>query len=270
MKRRIIVLAQISLLLWGLFGAARLAYAHTLYVNVTDYAPNLKWGTKLYFGWGHTLPVDDMLGPERLKGCQVVEPDGKARPLEKPTEFLTRVEFTQEGTHVIAAELNPGFYTVYSEEGKTKHHMGPKTGLKNVEMSLYYQQQGKAIVNVGGLSDTFRKPVGHKLEIIPLKNPALLRVGDYLPIEVLFEGQPLPGYPKVMATYLGFSTTGAYAYTTTVLHGRAEVRILQPGVWFISVNYRVPATGEMAEKCNELSYTATLTFEAGRSVEAEE
>jgi len=270
MKRAIIVFAQIGLLLWGLFGPGRLAYPHTMYVNVTDYAPTLKRGTKLYFAWGHRLPVDDMLGPQRLKRCQVVQPDGKVRSLEKPTEFLTRVEFTQKGTHIIAAELNPGFYTVYSQDGQTKHHIGPKTGLKNVELSLYYQQQSKALLDAGDPSDTFRKPVGHKLEIIPLKNPALLRAGDFLPMEVLFEGQPVPGYPKVMATYLGFSTTGAYAYATTVMHGRAQVKILQPGVWFIRVNYRVPATGEMAEKCNELSYTATLTFEAGRSMERDE
>jgi uncharacterized GH25 family protein len=267
MRREAMLMAKMALVLCALTGGLPTASAHTMYVNVTSHVPNPERGTKLYFGWGETLPVADMLGAEWLKGGQVVEPDGTVRPLEKPSEFLTRVEFSQKGTHLITAELNPGFYTIYSEDGKKKHHMGPKTGLENVEMSLHFQQQGKAIVNVGGLDETFRKPVGHTLEIIPLKNPALLREGDTLPIEVLFEGKPVPGYPKLMATYMGFSTTGAFAYATSVVHGRSEVKILRSGVWYINVNYRARPTGEMAEKCDELSYTATLTFEVGRSPE---
>lgn len=267
MKRPNAFWMRSGLLVAGVCGIATFGSAHTMYLNLTDYAPSPDGTTSLYFGWGHRLPIDDALRPEKINTCQLVDPDGKVHSLQKPTDFLTRVQFTRKGTYLLAAELKPGFYTVYSQDGETKHFLGPKVGLKNVELSLYSQQQGKAVVNVGAVTNTFRKPVGHKLEIIPLANPALLRAGDYLPLEVLFEGKPVPGYPKVMATYLGFSTTDAYAYTTTLVHGRARVKILREGVWFIKVNYRVPATASMAEKCNELSYTATLTFEAGRFLE---
>ena len=268
--KRTIVLAPAALVLCVLMAAIETASAHTMYVNVTNHVPNVKRGATLYFGWGETIPVDDMLGADWLKSCQVMAPDGKLRPLERPAAFLTRVELEKEGTYVLAAELNPGFYTVYTEDGKKKHHLGPKTGLKNVETSIHYQQQGKAILNAGKLSDAFRQPVGHKLEIIPLKNPALLREGDTLPLKVLFDGKPVPGYPKLMATYMGFSTTGAFAYGASVVKGQAELKILRSGVWFVNVNYRTSPTGELAGKCDEASYTATLTFEAGRSPQAEE
>jgi len=264
MKRQLVLVARMSLVLCGVIAAATDATAHTMYVNVTDHVPHVKPGSAMYFGWGATLPIDDMLGAEWLKSCQIIDPDGKLRPLEKPAAFLPRVKLEKEGAYVLAAELNPGFYTVTVEDGKKKHHLGPKTGLKNVETSLRYQQQGKAILSAGKLGDSFRQPVRHKLEIIPLKNPALLRDGDSLLLKVLFEGKPVPGYPKLMATCMGFSTTGAFAYATSVVKGQAEVKILRSGVWLVNVNHRVPATGEMAGKCNEVSYTATLTFEAGR------
>ena len=164
----------------------------------------------------------------------------------------------------LAAELKPGFYTIYKDGDKKKHHMGPKTGLKNEEMSLHYCQQGKAIVNSGKVTDSFRQPVGHKLEIIPLKNPALLREGDTLPLKVLFDGEPVPGYPKLLATYLGFSTTGAFAYAKSVVRGQSEVKISMTGVWYVNAKYQTRPTGDLVDKCDEVSYTATLTFEVGR------
>ena len=253
--------------LLSLLLTAATASAHTMYVSVTDYVPHTKRGTKLYFGWGETMPIDDQLGADRLTTLKIIGPDGEIRDLDKPEEFLTRIQFEEEGTHVLAAELKSGFYTIYKDGDKKKHHMGPKTGLENVEMSLYYSQQGKAIVNSGKVTDSFKQPVGHKLEIIPLKNPALLREGDTLPVKVLFEGEPVPGYPKLLATYMGFSTTGAFAYAKSVVHGQSEIKISKAGVWYVNVKYRARPTGDLADQCDEVSYTATLTFEVGRTPE---
>ncbi|NLX57360.1 MAG: DUF4198 domain-containing protein [Planctomycetaceae bacterium] len=246
------------------------AAGHTMYVNLTDYVPHLRRGATMFFGWGEALPVGGMLGADWLETLKIVDPEGEVRPLDKPTEFLTRVELAKEGTHILAAELRPGFYTIYKEGDQKKHHMGPKTEVQNVESSHYYCQQGKAIFNAGALSDTFKRPVGHSLEIIPLKNPALLREGDMLPVQVLFEGKSVPGYPKLMATYMGFSTTGAFAYAKSVIHGRAEVKISHAGVWYLNVNYRTRPTGDLADKCDEVSYTATISFEVGRSPGSDE
>lgn len=253
-----------------LAGLVQTAAAHTMYVTVTDYVPHVRRGVTVFFGWGDSLPVGDMLGADWLESLKIVEPDGEVRSLDKPTEFLSRVQLAKEGTHILAAELRPGFYTVYKEGDQRRRHMGPKTDVQNVESSHYYRQQSKAILNAGKLSDTFRQPVGHQLEIIPLKNPALLREGDILPVQVLFEGEPVPGYPRLLATYMGFSTTGAFAYARSVVGGRSEVRISHSGVWYLNVNYRARATGDLAEKCDEVSYTATLTFEVGRAPEGAE
>jgi uncharacterized GH25 family protein len=245
------------------------AFAHTLWLNASDYSPAFypKFGarTTVYFGWGHHYPVDDLLHKDFLKDFYIITPNGNSNKLDSvPEKFLASiVPLKESGTHLACAELRPGFYTMHEENGKIHHKLGPKTGLKGVVMSLYYEQYAKALVNAGGKSDnSFDKKAGHLLEIIPLKNPSGLKTGDLLPVKVLFKGKPAR-FNKVYATYSGFSTkSDDFAYTTTTNGiGEAEIRILHYGPWLVKADHKIPATDELKDKCDELSYSATLTFE---------
>ena len=258
------LLSLTLLLVTGIFGAK--ALAHTMWLNLSDYSPSVRNNTIVYFGWGHRYPVHDFLDQERfLKNFYLIHPTGKIEPLTpNPGGLLaTRINFEKEGTYVLAAEVEPGFYTMWFEGGRMNHKIGPKTGLSNVVVSTYYEQFAKAIINVEAGDSNFTIPLGQKIEIVPLKNPVDLREGDYLPVRVLYEGKPLGSYPSVFATYLGFSTEDeTYAYTTAANEeGVALIRILKAGIWMIKVNYKAHPTQEMEDKCNKLSYTATLSFE---------
>lgn len=68
----------------------------------------------------------------------------------------------------------------------------------------------KALVNLSATDQSFAVAVGDRLEIVPAANPATLKVGDELPVRVLFEGQPLG--TAVYATYQGFSTPGLWVF----------------------------------------------------------
>ncbi|MGP8321931.1 MAG: DUF4198 domain-containing protein, partial [Methanosarcinaceae archaeon] len=114
---------------------------------------------------------------------------------------------------------------------------------------------------VAGSDSSFCKPVGHALEIIPLANPAEIKVGEYLPVQVLFKGKPAR-FCRVYGTYAGFSTGDDFAFATgTDGKGKAKIRILHHGPWLIKARLKLPAPDELKDKCNELSYSATLTFE---------
>lgn len=66
---------------------------------------------------------------------------------------------------------------------------------------------GKAVVNIGHESaskELISRLVGDLLEIVPLQNPANVRVDKVLPVRVLFRGEPLPD-ATVVATFDGFS-----------------------------------------------------------------
>lgn len=250
----------LSLFIALCFGFSTTASTHTLWLNATNYYGTR---TRVYFGWGHRYPVDDFLLPDQLIEFNLITPGGKKSPIQPgPGGFLaTELTLSERGTYVVAAALKPGFYTMYLEKGRIHHKRGPKRGLTRVILSIHFEQYAKALINAGDTSNSFLKPVGHTLEIIPLVNPAELRVGNYLPVQVLFKGKPAR-FCSVYATYAGFSTGSDFAFaTTTDGQGEARIRILHHGPWLIKATVKLPAPDELKDKCDQLSYTATLTFE---------
>jgi uncharacterized GH25 family protein len=245
--------------------------AHTLWINATDHSPafSQKFGgeAKTYFGFGHRYPLDDYLSADHLSEYVLVSPDGTKTALvpDNPAGFLaTRVQFPKAGQYVVAASTKPGFYTMYRENDEIRHKIGPKTGLGNVILSNYYEQYSKALFNVGASEgNAFGKPVGHRLEIVPVENPFTLKGngGDTLTVKVLFNGQPAR-YCRVYATYGGFSVEDDFAYATTADgRGLAKIRLTHWGAWLIKANMKLPPTDDMKDKCNDMSYTSTLTME---------
>ncbi len=248
---------------------APVTHAHSLWLNASDYSPQPEPGsghasTKVYFGWGHRYPVDDFLPQDDLDEFRLIKPDSTAVELTpNPGGFLaTHIEFENPGFYWISARTKPGFYTMFTEKGRIHHKIGPKTGLNGVIQSLYYEQYAKCLVNVGQAEDdAFSRPIGHKLEIVPLENPYKLDGGYFLPVLVLFEGRPAR-YCQVLATYGGFSAGDDYAYaTTTNGEGIAKIRLTHWGIWLVKARLQLPAPEKLSDKCDQLSYTATLTFE---------
>jgi uncharacterized GH25 family protein len=241
-----------------------------MWLNASDYTPEIypKYGARanVYFGYGHHYPVDNFLAQDHLDEFFLVTSDGNKEKLNPNNGgFLaTEVNFKHEGIHIITASLKPGFYTMYVDKGEIHHKLGSKTGLRGIILSLYYEQYTKCLINVGEIEDdSFSKPVGHKLEIIPLKNPYKLHGcgGHFLPVKVLFEGKPAR-YCEVYATYMGFSTGDDFAYaTSTDGNGIARIRLTHWGPWLVKAEVKLPAPDDLKDECNELHYTATLTFE---------
>lgn len=243
-------------------------FGHNLWLNATDYGPALSKRTgahtKIYFGFGHKYPVHDFLNKEKLVEFKLIKPDGKTRDLE-PGEggFLTTpLILKKAGAHVVAAATHTGFYTMYFEGKGVRHKLGSKEGLDKVLLSLYYENYTKALINVGETaSDAYATPVGHHIEIIPMENPYLKKVGETLDLKVLHKGRPA-SFCTVSATYVGFSTKEDYAYSNkTNAKGISTIRLLNPGQWIIRAVVRKPAKETLREKCNEEKYSATISFE---------
>lgn len=267
-KRNLVIGLIVSISVW--FSA--FASAHTMWINATDFSPENHSsaghgaGTIIYFGWGHHYPADGFLTDEFLGEFYSMAPDGSKEKLTPNSGGFraTELKLKDEGGWIACAALKPNFYTMYVDKGKMHHEIRPKTGLKGVILSLYYEQYAKALINVGEDKDnSFSKSVGHKFEIIPLENPYRLHGcgGHFLPVKVLFDGKPA-GYCQVSATYSGFSTGEDFAYlTSTDGEGIAKIRLTHWGPWLVKAEMKLPAQGEFKDKCNELHYTATMTFE---------
>ncbi|MCD6282128.1 DUF4198 domain-containing protein [bacterium] len=268
-------LLVVSLVVMAL--AALKAEAHTLWINLSEHYPRYGY-TNASFGWGHRFPLDDFLSAEALASFELIRPDAARTELSPgPGGYLaTRVELSEPGNYIVAASLAPAYYTMYREDGEVHHKVGPKTGVTGqVLLSALHQQNAKALVTVGAPEwNPEAQVVGHRLEIIPLTCPYRLAPGDKLQVRVLFDGKPAVGV-EVTGIYFGpASTTESPLWSKTadengiatvpVQHatvGASLAAVKQQAVWMLSAIVRQPAPPELADKCNELWFTATLTLE---------
>lgn len=233
------------------------AQAHYPWVNADNYF--LERGDSAYItlGWGHRYPLSKFLKKEDLDNLILITPEGKEEDLTvlSEMEFAPKNNLSRPGTYLIAGKRKTGFYTKTTAGGKRQS----KRGLSNVLSCSLSHMSMKGIINVGDEQTAVTRTVGHPLEIIPLKNPATLATGDYLPIQLLLHGKPYKG--KIYATYMGFSTEkDVFAYTSnTGRDGKGEIRILQPGIWLIKAEHSQPYPNQ--DECDEEKFIATLTLE---------
>jgi uncharacterized GH25 family protein len=92
----------------------------------------------------------------------------------------------------------------------------------------------KTVINPSSSDKNFGTVTGQELEVVPLTNPADVKVGQYFQVKILFKGQP--SAIPVFATYDGFvkefQNTYAY-YTESDSEGIANIKITSPGLWVI-------------------------------------
>jgi uncharacterized GH25 family protein len=236
------------------------ANAHDLFLQVRDYTPHVNEEITLILGYGHYLPAREFMPNEYLEKIYMLDPSGKKIRIKRysEVEFKGKKTLKHEGTYLVVAKRKGGFFTKTTEGYKRGHS---KKGLKNVISCTYSEKYTKSIVNVGKTrGKTFKKVIGHDLEIIPLADPGDLKEGDYLPIKIIYKGKPLANQ-LVYATYLGFSTEkNAFAYTNkTTPKGTAKIKILKSGIWLITTSHIEDYPDH--KECDQNKFAYTLTFE---------
>lgn len=231
------------------------ASAHFPWLNLSDYTPDKGAKIKGTVGWGHRYPFDGYLHKDDLESITLIGPDKSQTALTftSDLEWENEAGLSNEGGYIITAQRKPGFYTKTTKGGKR----ASKKGLEGVLRCSYSHMSMKAVANMGEPGE-ISSAAGLPIEIIPLDNPATLKVGDYLNLEVIGDGKPFKG--TVYATYAGFSTDkGTYAYTTnTNAKGKGRIRILHPGIWLIKVSQEKPFAD--SEECDVETYSTSLTF----------
>lgn len=167
-----------------------------------------------------------------------------------------RVAFKTPGTAILAGHRR-GVVWTQTTKGWVQ---GSKKGLTDVIKSNKYEKFSKAFVTVGTADHSWKKPLGHKLELMPLAAPTTLSVGDVLPVQILVDGKPAAA-GTVLATYDGFSYdemafAGSYEPSG---EGIANIHITAPGVWMVRVEYKVEGD---SEEYNDHVLRSVMLFEA--------
>ncbi len=243
-------------LLGTLLLSAAAAHAHYPWLMSSHYSPQAGSKATAYVGWGHVFPLEGFMPADRLGGIRLIGPGGAELPLEAKADvgYLTP-DLKDTGSYVLLATQASSYFTRTTQGNRRQS----KEGLDGVLSCSYSSNNMKAILTVGkdGKSQAGKRH-GQVLEIVPLSNPADLRVGDFMDVQIFVRDEPYSG--MVFATYGGFSNEGAYAYTIEADNeGKASIRMLHPGKWLVRANVRQPYPD--SKVCDVESYTTTLTFQ---------
>ena len=236
---------------------------HNLWLGLDHYFQRVGGTARVFLYLAHSLPFADLGKPERMKEFFYLDPTGARKEFElkkpDPESFFNEVgvplALKKEGTYVASAVMKPIFMSMTPEGRK----MQSKKGLPDAISCRYVEFFAKAIFHAGKPGGSaYKSALGQTIEIVPQEDPGLVKVGDSLPVKVVFEGKPLAG-EFVYATYVGFSTEEDYAFTTkTNREGIANIRITHPGIWWIKVPYKRPHHDQ--SECDVDQYATILTF----------
>ncbi|PIU31873.1 MAG: hypothetical protein COT06_05800 [Syntrophobacteraceae bacterium CG07_land_8_20_14_0_80_61_8] len=236
-------------------------HAHDTWITMQDYVLSKSKPAVLTVASSHHFPAleNEFMTQDRIDKVILMSSDGKelSAAAQGDKDYQSEVPLDAQGTYMAVAIPQHGFSSKTTEgyqRGKSKKD------LKNVIECRYSERYGKALFTVGTPGgDVFSRSLGHKMEIIPMKDPAMLKEGDDLPVKVLIEGQPARTY--VYGTYAGFSSeSNTFAYTTYAdKEGIAKIKIIKAGTWLLLAKQEMPYSDPTV--CDKLSYAASLTFQ---------
>jgi uncharacterized GH25 family protein len=228
--------------------------AHMFWLLTDRDAPKINEAVQVEIGFGHKFPKDEEIKAERLGSVKALGPDGQEVPLKKIS--LSRYELvpSQKGAYVITAQMAPGFVCRTPKGMK----MGTKKEVPDANLCFRFDFAGKTLVNVDAPQQGFDRLGRSTLEIVPLKTLQALKVGETLPVRVLFQGKPVAG-AKIESTHEGADPQKPFvSLGKTDAQGEIQVKLDQPGRWLLDASYKTPY--DKLEECDENFFRASLTW----------
>jgi uncharacterized GH25 family protein len=230
-----------------------LASAHDLWISAEQ--PQKGKPLHILVGWGHGFPDTEQIKMEDFEPAFVVGPGGRIETKTGDKQDYLSVAPVADGSYVVAGARKAQFRTKTTEGYKPL----PKNQVQGAESCSYSVKFAKSIVNVGNAHGDVSKPVGQTFELVPLVNPADVKPGGVLPVQILYDGNPLPK-TQVFATFAGFSKdSGSYAFAgRSDKDGKVNLQVWSAGQWLLLAKHELDHPNP--NECDKLSYGAALTF----------
>lgn len=200
---------------------------------------------------------------QQVNSTTTIDLSALATQGEKP---VAKLKLEKPGSHFLVMDRLPAYITL---EAKKFNHYLEEEGLHTILAERKktneadkpgrekYTRHLKCFLQVGEvLDDVWQKSFQQPLEILPLANPATLKVGDMLQVKIIFQRKKLPAAPLF-----------AYSQNEGKIHkqslhtnpeGIAAVRLTHSGHWLVRlVHMRRCHTDP---KADWESYWAALSF----------
>ncbi|WP_320169518.1 DUF4198 domain-containing protein [Maridesulfovibrio sp.] len=187
----------------------------------------------------HVFMISEEMEPLDKVDVKLISGDKTTDVKLSPNEMLMtldgQIKPETEGTLIMAGHRQGIIWTNTTKGWKQQS----KKGLKGVISSGKYEKFCKTLITVGQPDDNYKKVLGKGLEIVPMSNPALAKVGDEIVFQTLLDGKPV-AVENMLATYDGFTLTpNSFAYFTEPYgEGLAKVKITAPGTWMVRVQHK--------------------------------
>ncbi|MGD9627795.1 MAG: DUF4198 domain-containing protein [Pyrinomonadaceae bacterium] len=172
----------------------------------------------------------------------------------------------KSGTYLLAMERNwsyitlePDKFEAYLREDGMQYIIAErqKRGEGEKEGKERYSRFLKVLIQVGDKRDKTFSQRGLRLDIVPLRNPYSLKVGDQLSVQVLFEGKPLADKVLFADNREGNSITKQQL--TTNADGIAKIDLDRKGVWLVRLVFMQRCT-KHCEGADWESFWGALSF----------
>jgi uncharacterized GH25 family protein len=215
------------------------AMAHDLWINVDNPYPAVGEKATVKVVFGHNFPYYDILiSKESLAEFSYLGPDGQKREITKTWEDKTGERSGALIGEITADQKGSYIVTAYRKIKGDKQHVAS-------------EKYAKSIISTGEGKSNISSPLGHRIEIIPLKDPKEINPGDSIPVKLLFEGKPLSTY--LYATYAGYYSEDEPfpLFTKSNEDGVAYMKISQPGTWMLVCNHKVDFSASLTFKVTE-------------------
>jgi len=252
MKKLNLIITLAILLTW----IATSAQAHMLWLNASDYTPEAGETVWIEIGWGHKYPRDQVMTEGRLERVYAIDAKGQELPVEKIFPSFYKFTPPTKGAYQIVGKLKSGFLSITTDG----HKLGNKKNVSNVVSCFQYLMNAKALIEVGGNKKGFSRQTAEPLEILPLKDPGSLAVGDTLPVKIVFEGKPLAG-AKSQCTYTGYEADKEKHWAVekeSDSKGIVQVQLNSKGQWLFKTSHTTPYPDK--SEADEYSYRTSLTI----------
>ena len=270
------------------------AAAHTLWVNLYESLAHPPGHVLTTVGWGHALPLDDLLNELKLESYALIDPNGESTKLSLPKaeqdspqtipagltvhngdlgiKKFTLSEDSAPGTYQVLVQSADNYYTKFlNQKGRLKWDFKPMdqvTAAKELLAGMRFKAFAKSYFSVGKWTPP--SPLGLDLEIVPRTDLSDVHVGDLVEFDILFMGKPLTTSPEesieyVTATSNTFGGPDGFGLSAIVFGGKGRFRMPTAGQWLVNVYTRQEVTKDnvlkhLWGKCTASVYASTITF----------
>lgn len=179
--------------------------------------------------------------------------DGLAAASERGVQVARSKPFDDAGHTLLAARYDNGFW-IKTTDGLYRN--ATRRLIPDAAESFWSGKFAKAITGAGA---PWREALGHDLELVPLSDPAKIKVGETLRIKVLFRGKPLADAEVERGDGKTAIAEKDIPKFKTDAEGVAALPIVKRGPCLLVIDHRATPSATPDQATADL-YNATIWF----------